>query len=116
MDQVSLANVSAGAPVWSRSCAAAAADGVNPITWPPCRATRELGAHGGGFPGAGAIASCSRAPEVHMERTRAACPASRDVPVGGGTQRQLDGVSVQDASVDLSGRDESLLRGQDPAR
>ena len=29
---------------------------------------------------AGAIASCSRAPEVHICRTSAACPASRAVP------------------------------------
>ena len=29
---------------------------------------------------AGAIASCSRAPEVHICRTRAACPVSRAVP------------------------------------
>ena len=35
MDQVSFASVSAGAPVASRSCAAAAADGANPIIWPP---------------------------------------------------------------------------------
>ena len=35
MDQVSFANVSAGAPVASRSCAAGAADGANPTTWPP---------------------------------------------------------------------------------
>ena len=29
---------------------------------------------------AGAIASCSRAPEVHICRTSDACPASRAVP------------------------------------
>ena len=74
MDQVSFANVSVGAPVASRSCIAAAADGANPITWPPlslhARARVRIAVV---FPApAGAIASCSRAPEVHMPRTKAA--------------------------------------------
>ena len=43
MDQVSFASVSAGAPVASRSCAAAAADGASPITWPPLSPTPEPG-------------------------------------------------------------------------
>ena len=30
---------------------------------------------------AGAMASCNRAPEVHICRTRAACPASSAVPL-----------------------------------
>ena len=79
MDQVSLASVSAGAPVASRSCAAAAADGAKPTTWPPlsvhARARVRMAVV---FPApAGAMASCSRAPEVHIQRTRAACPASK---------------------------------------
>jgi hypothetical protein len=82
MDQVSFASVSAGAPVASRSCAAAAADGASPTTWPllspHARARVRMTVV---FPApAGAMASCSRVPEVHMERTRAACPASRLTP------------------------------------
>ena len=82
MDQVSLASVSAGAPVWSRSCAAAAADGASPITWPPLsRHARARVRVAVVFPApAGAMASCSRAPELHMARTRAACPPSRLTP------------------------------------
>jgi hypothetical protein len=82
MDQVSFANVSAGAPVASRSCAAAAADGANPITWPPPSSHAHVSARNAVvFPApAGAIASCSRAPEVAMDRTSPACPASRTNP------------------------------------
>src|SRR5829696_4670971 len=72
MDQVSLASVSADTPVASRSCAAAAAEGANPSTWPPLSRhawTRVRMAVV--FPApAGAMANCSRAPEVHMERTK----------------------------------------------
>jgi hypothetical protein len=68
MDRVSFASVSAGAPVGSRSYAAAAADGANPITWPPLSLhARTRVRMAVVFPApAGAIASCSRAPEVHM--------------------------------------------------
>jgi hypothetical protein len=83
MDQVSFAKVSAGAHVASRSCAAAAADGANPSTWPPlslhARARVRMAVV---FPApAGAIASWSRAPEAHMARTKAACPASKASPL-----------------------------------
>jgi hypothetical protein len=83
MDQVSLASVSAGAPAASRSCAAAAADGASPTTWPPLsRHARARVRIAVVFPApTGAIASCSRAPEVHMERTRAACPTSKVFPL-----------------------------------
>ena len=54
MDQVSLASVSAGAPVCVAEWAAAAADGASPTTWPPLSGPcLSEGAHGGGFPGAG---------------------------------------------------------------
>ena len=65
-DQVSLARVSVWASIWSRSSAAAAADGASPITVPPPSvqaAARARMAVVLPAP-AGAIASCSRAPEV----------------------------------------------------
>ena len=56
--------------IWSRSCAAAAAEGASPMTLPPplvqavARARRAVV-----FPApAGAMASCSRAPEVAIDR------------------------------------------------
>ena len=82
MDQVSLARVSVVAPVCSRSWAAAAADGANPNTVPPeavqavakaCIAVV--------FPApAGAIASCSRRPEVAMAVTSSTCPTFSSRP------------------------------------
>jgi hypothetical protein len=89
MDQVSFASVSAGAPVASRSCAAAAADGANPSIWPPpslhARARVDMAVV---LPApAGAIASCSRAPELHMTSTRAACPASKALPLAAASKR-----------------------------
>ena len=65
-DQVSLARVSVWALIWSRSWAAAAADGASPITVPPASvqaAARVCIAVVLPAPAA-AIASCSRAPDV----------------------------------------------------
>ena len=83
MDQVSLARVSVPAPSCSRRTAAAAADGASPMTVPPsvlhaaARAAMAVV-----FPApAGAIASCTRAPEVAMPVTSAACPALRLTPL-----------------------------------
>ena len=69
--------------IWSRSCAAAAADGASPITVPPASvqaAARVCIAVVLPAP-AGAIASCSRAPEVAICRTNATCPAFRATPL-----------------------------------
>jgi hypothetical protein len=43
---------------------------------------------------AGAIASCSRAPEVHMERTRAACPASNAFPLAAASSSASSNVAA----------------------
>jgi hypothetical protein len=50
-----------------------------------------------------------------MERTRAACPASKPFSLAAdSSRRQLDGAGVQDAAVGAaSDRDEALLGGQD---
>ncbi len=118
MDQVSFASVSAGTPVASRSCAAAAADGANPTTWPPLsRHARARVRMAVVFPApAGAIASCSRAPEVHMARTRAACPASKAFPFAADSSSANSTIAgVQDPAVGAArGRDETLLGGQNP--
>ena len=81
-DQVSLARVSARMPVCSARTAAAAADGARPSTWPPSWVQARVRARMAVvFPApAGAIASCRRAPELHIWRTSAAWPASRAVP------------------------------------
>jgi hypothetical protein len=53
------------------------------------------GPHGGGLPApAGAIASCSRVPEVHMARTSAACPASKAFPFAADSSRAKSTVSA----------------------
>jgi hypothetical protein len=68
--------------IWSRSCAAAAADGASPITVPPASvqaAARVCIAVV--LPVPAAIASCSRAPEVAIWRTNAACPAFGATPL-----------------------------------
>ena len=64
-DQVSLARVSARIPVCSPRTAAAAAEGARPSTWPPSSVQARVRARMAVvFPApAGAIASCSRAPE-----------------------------------------------------
>ena len=85
---MSLASVSAGATVASRSCAAAAAGGANPTTWPPlsvhARARMRIAVV---FPApASAMANCSRA-ELHIERTRAACPTSKEFPFAADSSR-----------------------------
>ena len=83
MDQVSLARVSVVAPVCSRSTAAAAADGASPTTVPPSSTQAAARARMAVvFPApAGAMASWSRAPEVAIWVTRAACPALRVAPL-----------------------------------
>ena len=45
---------------------------------------------------AGAIASCTRAPEVHICRTSAACPASRAVPFAAISSRARSTVVLVD--------------------
>src|SRR5215216_3789608 len=120
MDQVSFANVSAGALVALRSCAAAAADGARPSTWPPLSLhARARVAMAVVLPvPAGAIASCSRAPEVHMARTRPACPASKAVPLAAASSsRKLYHFGLHDSSVGAArSRDESLLGSPHPGR
>ena len=83
MDQVSFARVSVWLLIWSRSWPAAAAEGARPITSPPplvqaaARAWRAVV-----LPApAGAIASCSRAPEVAIDRTNPTWPAFNAVPL-----------------------------------
>jgi hypothetical protein len=69
--------------IWSRSWAAAAADGASPITVPPCSvqaAARVCIAVVLPVP-AGAIASCSRAREVAIWPISATCPAFRVIPL-----------------------------------
>jgi hypothetical protein len=80
---VSLASVSQWVWIWSRSTAAAAAVGASPITVPPpCRHAVERACIAVVLPvPAGAIASCNRAPEVAISRTKAACPAFRVIPL-----------------------------------
>ena len=60
---------------------------------------------------AGAIASCSRAPEVHIGRIREACPGSRAVPFAAISSRgQINHGAVEDGSVAAAGDgDEALL-------
>ena len=70
----------AGGVAELRSCGG---DGASPNTWPPlslhARARVRMAVV---FPApAGAIANRSRASEVHMARTRAACPASKAFPL-----------------------------------
>ena len=86
--------------------------------WPPsCGPGRVRARMAVVFPApAGAIASCSRAPEVAICRTRAACPALRAVPFAAvsssarSTAVCVDGVSVAAAG----GGDEALLGVEDP--
>jgi hypothetical protein len=83
MDQVSLARVSVLVSIWLLRAAAAAADGASPISVPPpsvqARARARIAVV---FPApAGAMASCSRAPEMHIWRTRAAWPAFSGIPL-----------------------------------
>jgi hypothetical protein len=67
---------------------------------------------------AGAIASCSRAPEVHICRTRNACPGSSAVPLAAHLQQgKINSGAVDDRSVaDAGGGDEAMLGIQDPPR
>ena len=106
-----------GVLIWSRRTAAAAADGASPMTWPPPLAQAVASARRAVvFPApAGAIASCSRAPEVAIPRTSAACPALRVTPFAAdssnasSTRWRVDG-----GPVEASGRvEEALLGGQD---
>ena len=81
--QVSLAIVSVVALMFSPSTSAAAAEGARPITVPPPSVqacARALMAVVLPAP-AGAMASCRRAPEVAISRTRVACPALRGSPL-----------------------------------
>ena len=119
-DQVSLARVSVRMPVCSPRTAAAAADGARPSTWPPSSVQARVRARMAVvFPApAGAIASCSRAPEVHICRTRDACPASRAVPFAAISSRARSTADcVDDCSVAAAGGgDEALLGVEDALR
>ena len=119
-DQVSLARVSARMPVCSPRTAAAAADGARPITWPPSWVQARVRARMAVvFPApAGAIASCSRAPEVHICRTSEACPASRAVLFAAISSRARSTAdsSTTDAVAASRGGDEALLGVEDPLR
>ena len=65
---------------------------------------------------AGAIASCSRAPEVHICRTRDACPVSRAVPFAAISSRaRSTTVLVDDRSVAAAGGGEEALLGVEDA-
>ena len=82
IDQASFASVSVGASICSRNCAAAAAEGARPTTVPPVLVqawARACMAVVLPVP-AGAIASCTRAPEVAIARTSPAWPASSWTP------------------------------------
>ena len=107
-------------PVCSARTAAAAADGARPSTWPPSWVQARVRARMAVvFPApAGAIASCSRAPDVHICRTSAACPASSAVPFAAISSRAR---STADSSTDCAvvasgGGDEALLGVEDPLR
>ena len=119
-DQVSLARVSVRMPVCSPRTAAAAADGARPSTWPPSWVQARVRARMAVvFPApAGAIASCSRAPEVHICRTSEACPASRAVPFAASLQQsQIHRRLIDHCPVAASGGgDEALLGVEDPLR
>jgi hypothetical protein len=67
---------------------------------------------------AGAIASCTRAPEVHIWRTSAACPASSAVPFAAiSTRAQVDRRLLDGRAVVTSRRrDETGLGVEDPLR
>jgi len=90
-DQVSLARVSVLVLICSRSAAAAAADGARPTTVPPPSVHAPASARiAVVLPApAGAIASCSRAPEVAIVRTSAACPALRVTPLAVDSSRAM---------------------------
>ena len=93
MDQVSLARVSVRAPICSRSTAAAAADGASPRTVPPSLVHAAASARMAVvFPApAGAIASCSRAPEVAICAHQRGLSGVEGDPVRGLLeQRQVD--------------------------
>ena len=119
-DQVSLARVSVLVLICSRSAAAAAADGARPTTVPPpsvqaparARIAVVLPAP------AGAIASCSRAPEVAIVRTSAACPALRVTPLAADSSRAMS--TAESATACPSTRPchghQALLGLQDPGR
>ena len=66
---------------------------------------------------AGAIASCSRAPEVHIWRTSAACPASSAVPFAAISSSARSTATWSTAAVASSGGgDEAPLGVEDPLR
>ena len=67
---------------------------------------------------AGAIASCRRAPEVHICRTSDACPVSRAVPFAAISNRARSTAVCVDrrAVAATGGRDEALLGIEDPLR
>ena len=119
-DQVSLASVSVRMPVCSARTAAAAADGARPSTWPPSWVQARVRARMAVvFPApAGAIASCSRAPEVHIWRTSAACPASSAVPFAAiSSKASSTAVCSTDCTAATSRRgDETGLGVEDPLR
>ena len=103
---MSLARVSAGAPVCSPSCAAAAAEGARPITVPPASVQARVRAcRAVVFPApAGAMASCSRDPEVAIARTSVDLPGVELHAVGGRLeQRQLDRGRVDGPAVRAAG-------------
>ena len=65
---------------------------------------------------AGAIASCNRAPEVHICRTSAACPASSAVPLAAisSSARSTADASTDGAVAAPGGRHQALLGVEDP--
>ena len=67
---------------------------------------------------AGAIASCRRAPEVHIWRTSAACPASRAVPFAAISSRARSTAACVDSRTAATSRrrDETGLGVEDPLR
>src|SRR5215212_96996 len=82
-DQLNLANVSVGQLICSPRTAAAAAEGARPRTVPPPAVHATASARiAVVFPApAGAKPSCSRAADVAISRTSAACPAFRAIPL-----------------------------------
>jgi hypothetical protein len=66
---------------------------------------------------AGAIASCSRAPELHICRTSEACPASRSVLFAAIKQSQIHRRLIDHCPVAAAGGgNEALLGVEDPLR
>ena len=104
----------------SRSWAAAAAEGARPSTWPQLSVHALVRARSAVvLPApAGAMASWSRAPDMLIDRTRAACPGSKVTPLAACSSSARSTISAgAHPPVPVAGdRDESLFGGQNASR